>query len=57
VKADTGWLQMIRLGIARGAIELRQTFTYWPDVVQWLFLSAVSIGVLFLMRGHLLRTT
>jgi ABC-2 type transport system permease protein len=52
VKADTGWLQMIRLGIARGAIELRQTFTYWPDVVQWLFLSAVSIGVLFLMRGH-----
>jgi ABC-2 type transport system permease protein len=43
---------MIRLGIARGAIELRQTFTYWPDVVQWLFFSAVSVGVLFLMRGH-----
>jgi ABC-2 type transport system permease protein len=52
VKADTAWPQMIRLGIARGAIELRQTFTYWPDVVQWLFFSAVSVGVLFLMRGH-----
>jgi ABC-2 type transport system permease protein len=52
MKADAAWLQMIRLGIARGAIELRQTFTYWPDVVQWLFFSAVSVGVLFLMRGH-----
>ena len=27
-------LHVARLGMARGGIELRQTFTYWPDLVQ-----------------------
>jgi ABC-2 type transport system permease protein len=42
----------IRQGIARGGIELRQTLTYWPDVVQALFFSGIGVLVLFLMRGH-----
>jgi ABC-2 type transport system permease protein len=42
----------VRLGFGRGGIELRQTLTYWPDLVQALFVPAVSIAVLFLMRGH-----
>ncbi len=42
----------LRLGVARGRIELRQTLTYWPDLVQTLFPVAVLTGVLFLMRGH-----
>ncbi|MGD0705594.1 MAG: hypothetical protein ABSA02_37635 [Trebonia sp.] len=42
----------VKLGLARGGIELRQTLTYWPDLVQALFFSGASIFVLFLMRGH-----
>jgi ABC-2 type transport system permease protein len=41
-----------RLGLARGGIELRHTFTYWPDLFQNLFFPAIQIVVLFLMRGH-----
>jgi ABC-2 type transport system permease protein len=40
------------LGLKRGGIELRQTFTYWPDLIQILFVPAATIVVLFLMRGH-----
>jgi ABC-2 type transport system permease protein len=42
----------VRLGLARGGIEIRQTLTYWPDLLQALVFSGLSIGVLFLMRGH-----
>jgi ABC-2 type transport system permease protein len=42
----------IRLGLRRGGIELRQTLTYWPDLVQALFIPVVGILVLFLLRGH-----
>lgn len=45
-------LQAARLGLNRGGIELRQTLTYWPDIVQVLFIPVVGILVLFLMRGH-----
>ena len=45
-------LHVARLGVARGGIELRQTLTYWPDLVQNTFLSVIQILVLFLMRGH-----
>jgi ABC-2 type transport system permease protein len=45
-------VSLIRLGLARGGIELRQTFTYWPDLFQNLFFPVVQIVVLFLMRGH-----
>jgi ABC-2 type transport system permease protein len=41
----------VKLGLARGGIELRHTFTYWPDLFQALFFSGISILVLFLMRG------
>jgi ABC-2 type transport system permease protein len=45
-------LHVARLGIVRGGIELRQTFTYWPDLAQNLFFSVIQLLVLFLMRGH-----
>jgi ABC-2 type transport system permease protein len=45
-------LRIARLGLARGGIELRQSFTYWPDVVQNLVFATIQIVVLFLMRGH-----
>ena len=45
-------LHMVRLGIARGGIEVRHIFTYWPDLVQTLFFTVVQLVVLFLMRGH-----
>jgi ABC-2 type transport system permease protein len=46
------WLRDVRLGAARGGIELRQAYTYWPDLLQNLFFPAIQIVVLFLMRGH-----
>jgi ABC-2 type transport system permease protein len=45
-------LDAVKLGLARGGIEIRQTLTYWPDLLQALFFSGISILVLFLMRGH-----
>jgi ABC-2 type transport system permease protein len=42
----------VALGVRRGGIELRQILTYWPDLFQTLFFPAISILVLFLMRGH-----
>ena len=45
-------LRPVRLGLARGGIELRQAFTYWPDLVQNTFFPLVQVLVLFLMRGH-----
>jgi ABC-2 type transport system permease protein len=45
-------LSVIRLGLARGGVELRHTLTYWPDLFQNLFFPLVQIAVLFLMRGH-----
>jgi ABC-2 type transport system permease protein len=45
-------LSVIRLGVARGGIELRQTLTYPPDLFQNLFFTVVQLMVLFLMRGH-----
>jgi ABC-2 type transport system permease protein len=46
------WLRDARLGAARGGIELRQAYSYWPDLLQNLFFPAIQIVVLFLMRGH-----
>jgi ABC-2 type transport system permease protein len=46
------WLTTARLGLARGGIELRQTWTYRPDLLQFLFFSGIQIVVLFLLRGH-----
>jgi ABC-2 type transport system permease protein len=45
-------LGFLKQGLGRGWIQIRQTFTYWPDPFQALFFSGVSIVVLFLMRGH-----
>ncbi len=45
-------LRVARLGLARGGIELRQMYTYLPDLFQNLFFPVIQIGVLFLMRGH-----
>lgn len=39
-------------GLKRGGIELRYTLTYWPDLLQALFIPAAGIVTLFLMRGH-----
>jgi ABC-2 type transport system permease protein len=46
------WLTTARLGLARGGIELRQTWTYWPDLAQFVFFTAAQIVALFLLRGH-----
>jgi ABC-2 type transport system permease protein len=45
-------LKVVQLGLARGGIELRQTFTYPPDLLQFLIISGLQILVLFLMRGR-----
>ena len=45
-------MSVIRLGLARGGIELRHTFTYLPDLLVGLFFPLIQILVLFLMRGH-----
>jgi ABC-2 type transport system permease protein len=45
-------LHVARLGVARGGIEVRQTFTYWPDLVQNMIFPLIQISVLFAMRGH-----
>jgi ABC-2 type transport system permease protein len=42
----------VRLGLARGGIELRHMFTYPPDLFQTVFIPLIQIVVLFLMRGH-----
>lgn len=45
-------LSSLRQGVARGGVELRHNFTYWPDIVQNLFFAGISTLVLILMRGH-----
>ena len=45
-------MNAVRLGLARGGIELRHSFTYLPDLFQTLFFPLVQLVVLFLMRGH-----
>ena len=45
-------MNAVRLGLARGGIELRHSFTYPPDLFQTLFIPLLQIVVLFLMRGH-----
>ena len=45
-------MSVIRLGLARGGIELRHAFTYLPDLLVGLFIPLIQILVLFLMRGH-----
>jgi ABC-2 type transport system permease protein len=42
----------VKLGLRRGGIELWQTLTYWPDLLQALFVPVVGILVLFLLRGN-----
>jgi ABC-2 type transport system permease protein len=44
--------RLVRLGVARGGIELWQTLTYWPDLIVTFFFTGIQIMVLFLMRGH-----
>jgi ABC-2 type transport system permease protein len=45
-------VRVVRLGLARGGIEIRHSLTYWPDLVQTLVFSGISLLVLFLLRGH-----
>ena len=45
-------VSVIRLGLGRGGIELRNTFTYLPDLLVSLFVPLIQILVLLLMRGH-----
>jgi ABC-2 type transport system permease protein len=51
-------LYVIRLGLARGGIEVRQAFTYLPDMFRYFFLPLVQILVVFLLRRiHVSGTT
>jgi ABC-2 type transport system permease protein len=52
IRPGAAKLDAVRLGLARGRIEIWQTLTYWPDLLQALFFSGLSVVVLFLMRGH-----
>jgi ABC-2 type transport system permease protein len=45
-------VRVIRLGLARGGLELRQTLTYWPDLLPNLIFPLIQVMVLFVMRGH-----
>jgi ABC-2 type transport system permease protein len=45
-------VRLVRLGVARGLIEVRQTLTYWPDLIVTFFFTGIQIVVLFVMRGH-----
>jgi ABC-2 type transport system permease protein len=45
-------MTVVMQGLKRGGIELRHTLTYWPDLLQALFIPAAGIVALFLMRGH-----
>jgi ABC-2 type transport system permease protein len=45
------------LGLKRGGIEIRQTFTYWPDLTQMLAFPVLSVIVLLFLRGHHLAGT
>lgn len=45
-------LGLARLGLARGGIEVRQVYTYWPDLAQNSIFSLIQVLVLVLMRGH-----
>jgi ABC-2 type transport system permease protein len=51
-------LRTARLGVARGGIELRHTYSYWPDLAGNLFIPLLQLGVLLLMRDrHVPGTT
>jgi ABC-2 type transport system permease protein len=52
VRAVPERLSSARLGLARGGIEIWQTLTYWPDLLQAVFFSTVSVVALVVMRGH-----
>lgn len=41
-----------RAGIRRGGIELRQTFTNFQDLWNYLFVPAVTLVVVFFLRGN-----
>jgi ABC-2 type transport system permease protein len=44
-------LTMIKAGVARGGIELRQTMTNGTDLWTYLFPSVLLLGTIFFMRG------
>ncbi|MFC4123771.1 ABC transporter permease [Nocardia rhizosphaerae] len=43
----------IRAGLARGGIELRQLYTNAPDLIGQFLTPAITLGVLFLLRGKM----
>ncbi|WP_280338975.1 ABC transporter permease [Nocardia neocaledoniensis] len=46
-------MNAIRIGISRGLIELRQQFTNATDLIGQFLTSAITIGVLFLLRDKM----
>ncbi|MFD4430841.1 ABC transporter permease [Nocardia sp. NPDC058497] len=42
-----------RIGITRGLIELRQSYTSAPDLIGQFLTPAISLGVLFLLRNRM----
>jgi len=45
-------VNVVRIGIARGGIELRHTLTYWPDLLQATIIPVAGVVAMFLLRGH-----
>ncbi|MEU3009393.1 ABC transporter permease [Nocardia asteroides] len=44
-------MNTVRIGVTRGLIELRQAFTNAPDLIGQFLTSAITLGVLFLLRN------
>ncbi|MGW5435649.1 ABC transporter permease [Nocardia asteroides] len=44
-------MSTVRIGVTRGLIELRQAFTNAPDLIGQFLTSAITLGVLFLLRN------
>ena len=47
----SGWLHAARVGVRRGGLEIRHTFTSSQDLWNYLFPSAILLVVMFFMRG------
>jgi ABC-2 type transport system permease protein len=44
-------LSILRSGVARGGIELRQTLTTWSDLFAYIFPTILLLGAIFFMRN------
>lgn len=46
-------MNAVRIGVARGGIELRQMYTHGPDLIGQFLTPAITLAVLFLLRDRM----